>query len=170
MDKPTDERRWTVYSLTTPASCASRLTSGPALAIPFRVSRSVIWSVTFVSRYQPAHQASRGLIEVQESLISWEYELVVIEPGTNKGAYSDLASYMLMSESTVAELDSRLPESARGIGTLQFRPNLVVQGSLPYEEDTWDWIRVGDTAIFRNIKPCVSFDLQALYAETLDII
>nr|CAD7399495.1 unnamed protein product [Timema cristinae] len=81
-------------------------------------------------------------------------DLASISAG-NKGAYSDLASYMLMSESTVAELDGRLPESARGIGTLQFRPNLVVQGSRPYEEDTWDWIRVGDTAIFRNIKPCV---------------
>ncbi|XP_063222692.1 mitochondrial amidoxime-reducing component 1-like [Bacillus rossius redtenbacheri] len=82
------------------------------------------------------------------------------------GAYSDLASYMLLTESSVKDLDSRLDERSRGIGCLQFRPNFVVSGTQPYEDDSWDWIRIGDNAIFRNVKPCVRCTITTLNPET----
>jgi MOSC domain-containing protein len=35
----------------------------------------------------------------------------------------------------------------------RFRPNLVVAGCEPYEEDTWRAIRIGETAM-QVVKPC----------------
>ena len=35
----------------------------------------------------------------------------------------------------------------------RFRPNLVVEGSGPFDEDTWKRIRIGET-VFHVVKPC----------------
>lgn len=31
--------------------------------------------------------------------------------------------------------------------------NFVVKGAEPHDEDSWDWVKIGDI-IFRNIRPC----------------
>jgi uncharacterized protein YcbX len=36
----------------------------------------------------------------------------------------------------------------------RFRPNLVVGGVRPFEEDKWGSFRCGDSASFRSVKPC----------------
>ncbi|WP_371477965.1 MOSC domain-containing protein [Kitasatospora sp. NBC_00315] len=41
----------------------------------------------------------------------------------------------------------------RPLPMTRFRPNLVVDGTEPWEEDTWRRIRVGDL-VFRVVKPC----------------
>ncbi|XP_021919375.1 mitochondrial amidoxime-reducing component 1-like isoform X2 [Zootermopsis nevadensis] len=69
------------------------------------------------------------------------------------GAYSDLSSFMLMTESSIADLKTRVPPDV-SVVPRQFRPNFLVRASVAYEEDKWDWIRIGDTAVFRNVKPC----------------
>jgi uncharacterized protein YcbX len=63
---------------------------------------------------------------------------------------------MLMTESSVADLKARVPPHVSVIPR-QFRPNFLVRGSAAYEEDKWDWIRIGNTAVFRNVKPCTRF-------------
>ena len=74
----------------------------------------------------------------------------------------------MMNENSVYELNSRLKEA---VTPLQFRPNFVVKGKRlisirlniqqfnisgpeAFEEDSWDWIRIGNDTIFRNVKPC----------------
>lgn len=66
------------------------------------------------------------------------------------GAYPDATSYSLINEASILDLNSRLEES---VTPSQFRPNFVVKGAAPLEEDNWDWVKIGDV-IFRNIKPC----------------
>ncbi|PSN39537.1 Mitochondrial amidoxime reducing component 2 [Blattella germanica] len=73
------------------------------------------------------------------------------------GAFADLASYMLLSESSLNDLKTRLPEHLQNIPAQQFRPNIVVRGSNPYEEDKWDWIKFGDSIVMQGFKPCTRF-------------
>jgi len=69
------------------------------------------------------------------------------------GAYSDLCSFMLMTESSVNDLKTKTSSDV-SVVPRQFRPNFLVSGTIPYEEDKWEWIRIGETAVFRNVKPC----------------
>jgi hypothetical protein len=36
----------------------------------------------------------------------------------------------------------------------RFRPNLVVSGAKPFDEDSWRLLRVGSGLEFENVKPC----------------
>lgn len=68
-----------------------------------------------------------------------------------KGLFADLASYMLMTESSLEELNKKLDNK---ISALQFRPNIVVSGTDAFAEDDWEWIKIGENVILRNVKPC----------------
>ncbi|KAL1455603.1 hypothetical protein WDU94_009687 [Cyamophila willieti] len=68
------------------------------------------------------------------------------------GRFSDIASYMIVNEESVNDLNTRVPCEEK-FTSQYFRPNIVVKHCIPYEEDTWDWIKIGES-IFRVIKPC----------------
>lgn len=67
------------------------------------------------------------------------------------GTFHDKTSYMLINQGSLDELNTHLDHVVK---PLQFRPNLVVKGPNAYEEDHWKWIRVGESTIFRVLKPC----------------
>lgn len=56
----------------------------------------------------------------------------------------------LTTEESLRDLNDRL---ARPTGMLTYRPNLVVRGGGPWEEDLWRVFRVGE-AVFHLVKPC----------------
>ncbi|XP_012232125.1 mitochondrial amidoxime-reducing component 1-like [Linepithema humile] len=78
------------------------------------------------------------------------------------GGYADNTSYSLVTEASVADLNSRLDET---ISSQQFRMNIVVKGSTPYEEEKWDWIKIGNL-ILRNVRPCTRCILTTVNPET----
>lgn len=67
------------------------------------------------------------------------------------GTYHDSTSYMLINQSSIDELNTHLDQVVK---PLQFRPNFVVKGPEAYDEDSWQWIRIGDNVVFRGVKPC----------------
>lgn len=67
------------------------------------------------------------------------------------GLFSDLASYMLMTTKSVEALNEKLE---RPVPALQFRPNIVVSTTEAFAEDDWEWIKIGNKAVIRNVKPC----------------
>lgn len=67
------------------------------------------------------------------------------------GALHDTTTYMLINESSVDDLNSKLDIP---VTPLRFRPNIIINGPAAFEEDTWNWIRIGENTIFRNVKPC----------------
>ncbi|XP_058814085.1 mitochondrial amidoxime-reducing component 1-like isoform X2 [Topomyia yanbarensis] len=77
---------------------------------------------------------------------------------TDSGALHDSTSFMLLSEASVADVNSRLEKP---VTALQYRPNFVVKGPAAYEEDNWKWIKIGET-IYRNLKPCTSTNSEPL--------
>ncbi len=65
-------------------------------------------------------------------------------------AFSDGFPFLLISQASLDDLNSRLADP---LPMLRFRPNLVVSGCEPYEEDRWRRIRIGAME-FRVVKPC----------------
>jgi uncharacterized protein YcbX len=76
-------------------------------------------------------------------------------------SFADGYPLLLIGEGSLANVNERLHDIYRDeeygqklpLPMNRFRPNLVVQGSDPFEEDNWSRIRVGE-AIFRVVKPC----------------
>jgi uncharacterized protein YcbX len=62
----------------------------------------------------------------------------------------DATPFHLTTVESLADLNSRM---AAPIPMNRFRPNLVVRGGLPYAEDGWKQLAIGDTTL-RWIKPC----------------
>lgn len=63
---------------------------------------------------------------------------------------SDGFPFLIVSKASLDDLNARLPSP---IGMERFRPNLVVGGGTPFQEDTWTAIRIGE-ARFQLVKPC----------------
>lgn len=74
-----------------------------------------------------------------------------------QGLFADITSYMLMTDSSLNELNKRLEHS---VTSLQFRPNIVVTGTDPFIEDDWEWIKIGENVVIRNVKPCPRYMLK----------
>lgn len=63
---------------------------------------------------------------------------------------SDGFPYLIISEASLNDLNARLPGP---VGMERFRPNLVIAGGHPFQEDEWSEISVG-SASFHLVKPC----------------
>jgi hypothetical protein len=68
-------------------------------------------------------------------------------------AFADGFPVLLTSESSLKELNARMDGGGGRVPMDRFRPNLVVRGSEPFEEDRWRQIRVGEL-VLDVVKPC----------------
>jgi hypothetical protein len=57
---------------------------------------------------------------------------------------------MVMTEPSMEELDKRM---ATGADVRAFRPSLYVAGNEPFEENSWEFLKVND-AVFRSVMVC----------------
>lgn len=81
---------------------------------------------------------------------------------SQQGAYPDETSYSLMNEASITDLNTRLDEP---VTPQQFRMNFVVKGATAYEEDKWDWVKIGNV-ILRNVRPCTRCIFTTIDPET----
>ncbi|MGO2356142.1 MAG: MOSC domain-containing protein [Marinomonas foliarum] len=81
-------------------------------------------------------------------------------------AFADGYPFLLTSEASLEELNRSCPKD---IDMMQFRPNLVVKGNYPFEEDSWKRIRIGQVE-FENVKPCVRCIFTTLNPKTAERI
>ena len=65
-------------------------------------------------------------------------------------AFSDGYPFLLVNEASLADLNARMPEP---LPVNRFRPNIVVKSTLPYVEDMWRKICIGEVA-FHIVKAC----------------
>lgn len=65
-------------------------------------------------------------------------------------SFSDGFPYLVVSQSSLDDLNARLFEP---VEILRFRPNLVVDGPPPYDEDQWFEFEIGQRQ-FYGVKPC----------------
>ena len=77
-------------------------------------------------------------------------------------SFADAFPFMLISQASLNDLNTRLVEP---VPMNRFRPNLVLEGCDPYEEDTWASLRIG-TVGFRVAKPCSRCTVPTVNQET----
>lgn len=63
---------------------------------------------------------------------------------------------MILTQNSLDDLNNHLEADVGKVTSLQFRPNLVVSGSeiKPYDEDKWEWIKIGNKVVMKGFKPC----------------
>ncbi|XP_075154623.1 mitochondrial amidoxime reducing component [Haematobia irritans] len=83
----------------------------------------------------------------------------------DSGTFGDATSYMLMNLASVEDLIDRVNKP---IDPLQFRGNfhLRMDKYEPYAEDKWQWIRIGEDAVFRVVAPCTRCIFPNINVET----
>ncbi|HXI20537.1 MAG TPA: MOSC N-terminal beta barrel domain-containing protein [Gemmatimonadales bacterium] len=71
-------------------------------------------------------------------------------PEGTRTSFTDGFPFLLVGEASLAELNRRLETP---LPMNRFRPNLVVAGSEPFDEDAWRSITIGELG-FDVVKPC----------------
>jgi uncharacterized protein YcbX len=59
-------------------------------------------------------------------------------------SFSNESQFLLVSNSSVEYLSDIINDNNIDINAISFRPNFVVKGSIPYEEDNWNQILIGN--------------------------
>ncbi|RCR66542.1 MOSC domain-containing protein [Larkinella punicea] len=65
-------------------------------------------------------------------------------------SFADGFPYLVISTNSLDELNRRVEQP---LEMVRFRPNLVVEGVLPHDEDTWYHFKIGELT-FYGVKPC----------------
>ncbi len=78
--------------------------------------------------------------------------------------FADGYPILLTSEEGLDDLNTRLEFP---VPMNRFRPNIVVKGCKPFEEDTWNRIRINDVEL-AVVKPCARCEVTTIDKETLE--
>ncbi|MEH6452149.1 MAG: MOSC N-terminal beta barrel domain-containing protein [Psychromonas sp.] len=65
-------------------------------------------------------------------------------------SFADGYPLLLVNQASVEQLNTRLDKP---VTALHFRPNIVIKGSIPFVEDSWSHIKIGEVE-FEVSKPC----------------
>lgn len=80
--------------------------------------------------------------------------------------FADVMSLLVASESSLQDLNERLREKGQEELTIErFRPNIIVKGGKPWEEDNWKRIRVNTVDHSREMLWRVELDVLARCAR-----
>lgn len=77
--------------------------------------------------------------------------------------YFDSCTYMMASNSSLKELNGRL---SKPVTMRYFRPSIVIGGAPPFDEDTYEFVKIGDKVIFHVAKPCERCILTQVNPDT----
>lgn len=82
----------------------------------------------------------------------------------DKTAFSDGFPLLLISQASLDDLNQRMESP---ITIHRFRPNIVIEGCVPFAEDLWKKIRIGNI-VFRLVKPCSRCVIPSINIETAE--
>ncbi|MGM9509291.1 MOSC domain-containing protein [Larkinella sp. GY13] len=77
-------------------------------------------------------------------------------------SFADGFPYLVISTDSLDELNRRVEQP---LEMVRFRPNLVVEGVLPHDEDTWYHFKIGELTFF-GVKPCARCVLTTIDPES----
>jgi uncharacterized protein YcbX len=134
----------------------------PTLELPLHPSSAVTTRVTVWDDVCSASWVGESaaawfseLLEYACSLVHMAEDAVrpanpVFAPSGSRVSFADGFPFLLISEESLADLNRRLAEP---LPMNRFRPNLVVAGGEPYDEDRWTRLEIGGIR-FQVVKPC----------------
>ncbi|XP_040594987.1 LOW QUALITY PROTEIN: mitochondrial amidoxime-reducing component 1 [Mesocricetus auratus] len=81
---------------------------------------------------------------------------------TDQVAYSDVSPFLVLSEASLEDLNSRMEKRVKAIN---FRPNIVISGCRAHAEDSWDELLIGDVELNR-VMACTRCLLTTVDPDT----
>lgn len=81
-------------------------------------------------------------------------------------SFADGFPFLIIGQSSLDDLNTRLPEP---VSMIRFRPNLVFEGGMPYDEDQWYEFTIGKLTFF-GVKPCARCILTTVDPEKGEIV
>lgn len=96
----------------------------------------------------PYPEGKRLSQTVADTLLPWKPTDVHED---DEVAFQYFAPYMVMCDSSLGVLNGRLNEPVRCIN---FRPNIMIEGTEPFDEDTWREAFIGNEAHLRYVDDC----------------
>ena len=108
-----------------------------------------VWGHSYVgvAAVSPVNQAISDMIGMNCKLLSIRADVFRVKRDV---AFHDDSPILIISESSLEELNRRLTVP---LPMNRFRPNIVVRDAVPFDEDGWQRVAIGD-ACFRAIKAC----------------
>ncbi|HEX5807414.1 MAG TPA: MOSC N-terminal beta barrel domain-containing protein, partial [Anaerolineales bacterium] len=103
------------------------------------------------------------LVHIADGYIRRVNEAYTVNEDDHTG-FADGYPILLASEEGLADLNARLESP---VPMNRFRPNIVVKGCGPFEEDLWNRIKAGDVTL-AVVKPCARCEVTTIDKETLD--
>ncbi|XP_048212553.1 mitochondrial amidoxime-reducing component 1-like [Perognathus longimembris pacificus] len=83
-------------------------------------------------------------------------------PPTDQVAYSDVSPFLVLSEASLADLNSRLEKKVKASN---FRPNIVITGCDVFAEDSWNEVLIGDVEL-KRVMACTRCILTTVDPDT----
>ncbi|OCG09037.1 hypothetical protein A9G13_02980 [Gilliamella sp. wkB178] len=81
-------------------------------------------------------------------------------------SFADGYPYLLLNEASFAYLQLQCPEK---LNINQFRGNIIIKGALPFAEDGWKTIKIGDV-IFDIVKPCTRCVITTINVDSTNYL
>lgn len=144
------------------------------LSVPFRTSSAGMLHVQ-------VWNDSLDAIDVGQDAASWFTELLGVycrlvqmpetpsrfinrkyAPENSPVSFADSFPLLLISQMSLEDLNARL---AVPVPMNRFRPNLVIDGTSAFEEDTWRSLQIGSVS-FRVVKPCARCTVPTVNQDT----
>ena len=85
-----------------------------------------------------------------------------MKPGGKITSFSDAYPFLLMSEESIEDLNQR---SGRVFSIQRFRPNFVIKGGLPYQEDDLTDFQIG-ALTFLGVEKCARCNIPTIDPDT----
>ena len=147
--------------------------AGPALRVGAGEQECVIWNDEVVLQ-RGAQEASDWFSDLlgepvqlmhmpasTERVVNPEYS-----PQRKLVTLADGYPLMLIGEGSLTALNQRLiAKDEHPVPMKRFRPNVVVAGSAPHDEDKWKRVRIGD-GMYDVVKPCERCAIPTIDTET----
>lgn len=132
-----------------------------------RIAVTVWRSVVEAIEYAPARALISEVVGDSARLVYMpdDVERAVSEPYARVGdivSFADGFPVLLASTASLRELERR---AGRPFAMTRFRPNIVVSGGEPFEEETWNRLSI-DGVGFRVAKPCERCVVTTIDPET----
>ncbi|XP_045160089.1 mitochondrial amidoxime-reducing component 1-like [Mercenaria mercenaria] len=78
-------------------------------------------------------------------------------------AFQDFCHCMIMCESSMEDLNKRLEKP---LNCIPFRPNVMVEGTKPFDEDSWREVYFGETTKVKYVDKCTRCLITTIDPET----
>ena len=85
--------------------------------------------------------------------------------------FPDQYPVLLVNQKSIDDLNSKIQQP---IDASRFRPNIVIDGEIPFSEDHWTSLKIGEH-VFTNLKPCsrckiITIDQKTGKSETSEVL